>query len=140
MQKTIRYRSNFERLIAQYLHRHNVEYAYEDKKITFYAKKRQAKCGDCGSENVLVKREYLPDFHLLKNDVYIEAKGRFLNQDRTKLIAVKKSNPEMDIRILFMYDNWVSKAKKKRYTDWCDFYGFPWHISRIGNVPKEWML
>lgn len=76
----------------------------------------------------VVKRNYIPDFILFDkfgNKVYIEAKGRFTSSDRTKMVAVKREHPELDIRIIFMQDNYLTKRKIKRYTQWAADNGFP---------------
>ena len=67
--------------------RSKLKIAYEVDKIPYY----------------LVK-QYIPDFSITFKDgriLYIEAKGWLRSEDRTKMIAVKKANPDLDIRLLF---------------------------------------
>lgn len=83
----------------------------------------------------LVKGNYYPDF-ILPNGVVVEAKGYFDSRARAKMIAVKKFNPDLDIRFTFMNSKTkVRKGSKLSYADWCNKYGFPF---ADGNIPLEW--
>jgi hypothetical protein len=83
----------------------------------------------------LVKGNYYPDF-LLPNGIFVEAKGYFDSRARAKMIAVKKNNPDLDIRLLFMNSRTkVRKGSKLTYADWCEKYGFPF---ADGMIPVEW--
>lgn len=85
-----------------------------------------------------IPRRYIPDFILRWADgrtIFVEAKGYLRTSDRNKLIAVKKGNPGIDLRLLFMKDNKINKSSKMRYSDWCKKYGFKY---AIGKVPNEW--
>lgn len=87
----------------------------------------------------VVSKTYIPDFPLRKKDgtlMFIEYKGYLRPSDRAKMIAVKKCNPNLDIRIVFARDNYLTKRKKSRYSDWARSNGFP---CSIGTVPKEWV-
>lgn len=77
--------------------------------------------------NYVVEKVYIPDFIVYDkygNKIYIEAKGRFLPSDRTKMLKVREANPNLDIRIIFMQDNYLTKRKIQRYTDWATNHGF----------------
>ena len=84
----------------------------------------------------LVKGNYFPDF-VLPNGIIVEAKGYFDSRARAKMIAVKKHNPDLDIRMLFMNSRTkVRKGSKMTYADWCEKYGFPY---ADGNtIPLKW--
>lgn len=85
-----------------------------------------------------VRKNYVPDFVCVKPDgqtFYIEVKGYFRAEDRTKLRAVSSSDPRPDVRLLFASDNKVSSKSKMRYSDWCEKYGFPY---AVGEIPEEW--
>ena len=82
------------------------------------------------------------------NIIVIEAKGFFKPSDRSKMLAVKKAHPNLDIRLLLQNNGFMYKAKKgtgrrtpdstdMRYGDWCDKHGFPWAVGT--EVPKEWI-
>lgn len=86
----------------------------------------------------VLKRTYTPDFVITCKDghkVYLEVKGYLRPEDRTKMIAVKEHNPELDIRFFFPYDNKLRKSSKTRYSDWCKKHGFPYAIAKF---PKHW--
>jgi len=75
--------------------------------------------------SVVEERTYLPDFVYTdpflktnKHTVY-ETKGRWLPKDRKKILYVKKSNPGLRIVMVFMRDNYLTKSKKAKYSDWC---------------------
>lgn len=79
----------------------------------------------------LISGHYIPDFVIetKSGKIYIETKGHFRPEAKRKMVAVKKLNPALDIRILF-YKH--SKANEK----WCAKYGFPYAHT---NIPEEWL-
>ena len=82
------------------------------------------------------ERRYTPDLWLGGDD-YIEIKGLFTSADRTKTLLVKRDNPRVRIRFLFMRNNPLRRGSKTSYTDWCDKNGFEWHIGT--SIPKSWL-
>lgn len=83
----------------------------------------------------LVKGNYYPDF-VLPNGIIVEAKGYFDSRSRAKMVAVKKNNPDLDIRMLFMNSKTkVRKGSKLTYADWCEKYKYPY---ADGMIPLEW--
>lgn len=85
-----------------------------------------------------VPREYRPDITVLGSDgvpIFIEVKGYFRPEDRSKMQWVKRANPQADIRLVFAQDNKLNKRSKSRYSDWCRRNGFP---CAVGQIPKEW--
>ena len=79
---------------------------------------------------------YTVDF-ALPNGILIEAKGRWVLEDRKKHMLIREQHPELDIR--FVFSN--SKAKlykgaKSRYCEWCDKHEFKWE-HRI--IPEAWL-
>jgi hypothetical protein len=87
----------------------------------------------------VIQRYYLPDFIIILKDGtrrYIEAKGYFRSDDRTKLLAVKQAHPQADIRIVFSQDNKLTKRAKSKYSDWCKKNGF---LYSIGSIPSDWL-
>jgi len=83
---------------------------------------------------IMEERTYLPDFvdmdYLRRHDrvkVY-ETKGFFKPTDRKKMLAIKKSNPDLWIIMVFQRDNYLSKSKAARYSDWCKKHGFDYCI------------
>jgi hypothetical protein len=83
----------------------------------------------------LTKGNYLPDFGL-PNGIIVEAKGYFDARSRAKMIAVKKHNPKLDIRFVFMNSrNKLRKGSKTTYAEWCEKYGFKYSES---TIPLKW--
>lgn len=90
----------------------------------------------------LVERQYNPDFIITRRNgskIYIECKGYFSPEDRTKMSWVLKNHPDKDIRMLFDKNNKISTRKNGsvyRYSDWCERRGVPYAFK---TVPKEWL-
>jgi predicted nuclease of restriction endonuclease-like RecB superfamily len=123
--KNKKFRSGFEEKFAAYLKAKRVFYKYEDSRIPY---------------EIVLHNNYLPDFELKKADgdtMYVECKGYFTAFDRKKLLAVRATNISIDLRIIFQYDNWMTKKRKKRYSDWCKDNGFKYHVG--ASLPKEWI-
>ena len=104
-------------------------------------------------------RTYTPDFVIdpknkrrikqnltleeLEGKIIIETKGILDIDNRNKLLYVKENNPNLDIRLVFQKDNFITPKKKKknpktgmRYSEWCEQNGFKYHIGV--NPPKSW--
>jgi predicted nuclease of restriction endonuclease-like RecB superfamily len=125
-------RSGFEKIIRQQLKDAGVKFKYESEKFKY-----------------TYEGTYNPDFvlDLGKKKIYIEAKGFLKPSERRKILAVKESNPKIDLRLVFQTNGFVYKNKKgaprrtpestdMRYGDWADKYGIKW---AVGEVPKEWL-
>lgn len=116
-------RSGFELKAAKYLDSKKVKYGYETEIIEYEVPKS--------------KHKYKPDF-ILPNGVIVEAKGRFTPADRKKMSLVIEQHPELDIRMLFMLDNKLSKASNTTYSTWCEKRGIKSHVSKAGELPEDW--
>jgi len=110
-------RSKFEALVAKLFKKAKVKFKYEPFAVPY-----------------TIEAKYNADF--VVGDILIETKGHFTAIDRKKMKAVKDSNPDLDIRMWFMRDNYLTKAKKKKYSDWAKQHGFPYHVG--DTFPKEW--
>ena len=84
---------------------------------------------------VLESKRYTPDI-ILPNGMWVELKGYFRQEDRTKMRRIRASHPDQLIGILFAKDNKVWKGGKLRYTGWAKKYKF--HTSVGENIPQEW--
>lgn len=87
----------------------------------------------------VLEATYTPDFIIRFEDghkIYLETKGYFDQIAKRKMVAVKKCNPDLDIRFLFSRNNILYKGAKSKYSDWCNKYGFPWAIR---DIPIEWL-
>lgn len=128
-------RSKFERRIAKALKDEGIPFEYESIQLEYYKNIRSSHCLDCESRNIAVSRWYTPDFVLKNGDLIIETKGRFTSSDRTKMLAVMEDHPDLDIRMVFMRDNKLSKSSDTKYSEWCEKHGIKY---AIGHIPKEW--
>ena len=119
--KMTTFRSQLEKRIATLLTTLGVSYEYESTKIPY-----------------TIQHNYTPDF-VLPNHVYLEAKGYWAAEDRRKILAVKKDNPDIDLRMVFQSPyNKISKRSKTTYAQWCDKHEIPW--TAYHEVPLDWLI
>jgi predicted nuclease of restriction endonuclease-like RecB superfamily len=107
-------KNKFETTIYKQLRRARVNFDYESERIPY-----------------ILARHYIPDFVIKteRGKIYIETKGYLRPEDKSKLIAVKKMHPGIDLRIIFY-------AKNKKSIKWAEKHGFIYAIERI---PNEWL-
>lgn len=116
----MKFRSKLEEQVANLLSNIGVDYEYESTKVPY-----------------VLQCNYTPDF-LLPNGVYLETKGHLTSDDRRKMIAVKKNNPELDIRFVFQAPyNKIAKGSKTTYAKWCERHGFQY--CSFTSIPIEWL-
>lgn len=114
------FRSGLEERVADLLVNLGVKYEYESTKVPY-----------------VLHCNYTPDF-LLPNGVFLETKGHLTSEDRRKMKAVKKENPELDIRMVFQSPfNKINKGSKTTYAKWAEQNGFPW--CSFHSIPIEWL-
>lgn len=114
----MKFRSKYEQQIYQHVEENGLTVEFEPFKLPY-----------------LVKGNYLPDF-VLPNGIIVEAKGYFDSRARAKMVAVKKHNPELDIRFVFMNSRTkLRKGSQATYADWCEKHGFPF---TDGMIPLKW--
>jgi hypothetical protein len=82
----------------------------------------------------ITRHRYQPDFRL-PNGVLIECKGHLDVADRSKMVAVKQQQPDLDIRFVFMNARMKLSRHGKTYAEWADKAGFPWAER---TIPLEW--
>ena len=112
-------RSTLEKEVAAILSRLKLDYTYEEGKLPY-----------------VIEHNYIPDFRV--GDVYLEAKGYFPADQRRKMKAVKKANPDLDIRIIFQNPlKKISKTSKTSYAMWAEKNGFPWCVYYA--IPVDWL-
>lgn len=110
-------KSGFEGRAKQMFKDHGIKAAYEEDKIKYD-----------------IPKNYVPDFKI--GTVYIETKGFFDVEARQKMKHVKRCNPDLDIRIWFQADKYLTKRKNKKYSDWARQHGYPYHIGE--EFPIHW--
>ena len=111
--KTIKYRSKLEENVANLLQGLGVSYQYESERVSY-----------------TIQHHYTPDF-VLPNHVLLETKGYWDAADRRKILAVKKDNPYLDLRMVFQSPyNKINKKSKTTYAMWCEKH----------DIPLEWLI
>ena len=119
--KEPKFRSKLEEKVATLLKELGVSYEYESTQVPY-----------------VIQHNYTPDF-LLPNHVYLETKGYWDAADRRKVLAVKRDNPDIDLRMVFQSPyNTISKKSKTTYAKWCDKHDIPW--TAYHEIPLEWLI
>jgi hypothetical protein len=134
--QNINYRSGFEVRIAKALVRSRVPFRYEPYSLKYTTSMRNGTCKDCGGENVGQFRSYTPDFVSTSGSFVVEAKGKWVGRDRTKILEIIKQHPDVTFYMLFMRNNWLTTKRKTKYSDWCNAHGIEFSIGV--NFPKKW--
>ena len=112
-------RSGLEEQVADLFDKLNVDYSYEPEWFSY-----------------VIEHKYIPDFRV--GDIYFETKGFFKPSDRRKMLAVKRDNPDLDIRLIFQApNNKISKRSKTTYAKWADKTGCPW--CAFYAIPIDWL-
>ena len=119
--KTSKYKSGLEEQVAKLLTGLGVTYEYESCKVPY-----------------TIQHHYHPDF-ILPNHVHLETKGYWSAPDRRKIAAVKRDNPELDLRMVFQAPfNKITKGSKTTYAKWCEKHDIPW--TSFHNIPLDWLI
>lgn len=116
------FRSGLEDRFIQELEEYGLEPNYEAKKFEYIIPES--------------KHNYTPDFPLSPH-IVIETKGRWVVEDRQKMLLIKEQYPEIDFRIVFYNANQkIKKGSKTTYAMWCDKHGIKWANK---TIPPEWV-
>ena len=119
--KEIKFRSKLEERVATLLEQLGISYEYETEKLSY-----------------TIEHTYTPDF-VLPNYVYLETKGYWDAADRRKVLAVKRDNPDVDLRMVFQSPyNTISKKSKTTYAKWCEKHDIPW--TAYHEIPLDWLI
>jgi len=118
---TSKFKSGLEEQVAKLLEGLGVTYEYESCKVPY-----------------TIQHHYHPDF-ILPNHVHLETKGYWSAPDRRKIAAVKRDNPELDLRMVFQSPyNKINKSSKTTYAKWCEKHDIPW--TSWQDIPLEWLI
>ena len=115
------FKSQLEEKVSDLLCELGIDYEYEPTRVPYQ-----------------IMHHYSPDF-LLNNGIYLETKGYWDAADRRKIAAVKKDNPDIDLRMVFQSPyNKISKHSKTTYAKWCDKHDIPW--CAYHSLPIDWLV
>ena len=129
------YKSRYEYNQAVRLEKNGIKFEYEKHKLNWYEEISNGHCPCCQSTDVCKLRSYTPDFYFPEVDIFVETKGRFTSQNRTFMEQIIKQS-EVEIRMVFMSDNYCTKKKGMRYSRWCELKGIEF---AIGSIPLSWV-
>ena len=119
--KEIKFRSKLEERVATLLEQLGISYEYETEKLSY-----------------TIEHNSTPDF-VLPHYVYLETKGYWDPADRRKVLAVKRDNPDIDLRMVFQSPyNKISKGSKTTYAQWCEKHDIPW--THFHDIPLDWLI
>lgn len=134
------YSSYYEYEVAQNLQNQGIKFEYETQRIEYLYPIRNGICKSCAGSDVGRRAMYTPDFYLPDYGLWVEAKGKWDSKGRTKTLAILNTSRTItkdNFRMLFQYDNWLTKKHNQTYLDWCDREGI---ISAVGKtIPEEWI-
>lgn len=108
-------RNKFEEQLLRDLNRSGLDVKYEGEKLPY-----------------TITANYYPDYIVtLKGGkkIYIEAKGHFRREAKTKMAAVKRDWPDLDIRFVFYRFD-------RTNIRWAVKHKYPY---AIGQIPQEWL-
>lgn len=121
--KNFNYKSKWEAQVAEQLKAAKIPLLYETDVVEYVIPES--------------KHKYHPDFKLDIN-TYIEAKGKWVAEDRKKHLLLKEQHPEITIYIVFMNANQkIRKGSKTTYGEWASKHNIEWAHKKI---KKEWLL
>jgi hypothetical protein len=77
-----------------------------------------------------ITARYTPDWTLTVDGrtIILEAKGRFDYEERRKILGIFEANPSIDLRMVFMRDQKLTKVSKMKYSTWCEKHGIKYSI------------
>lgn len=120
------YRSGLEEKLSRQIEEAGLPVLYEQDKIAYIWPEREAK--------------YTPDFRLPGKDgksFFVESKGIWTVEDRSKHLLIQQQHPEIDIRFVFSNQNArLYKGSPTSYAQWCDKHGF---LYANKTIPDEWL-
>jgi hypothetical protein len=112
-------RSGFEDKVVADLRSRGLLFSYEAVKLKY----------------VLPEATYTPDI-VLPNGIIVELKGYFRSESRRILLAVRKSHPKLDIRLVFQkLDSKVQGSKTMTCEAWATKYSFKYAET---TIPDAW--
>ena len=109
-----------------------IAYEYERESYPWEETIPTGRCPSCGIPAVAT-RSYTPDF-FLDNGVIIESKGRFTPRDRKIALAMKETLGD-NYKMLFQFNNKLSRKSTTRYSEWCEKNGIDYAVRQI---PEAW--
>lgn len=102
--------------------------------MTGYRNRFEALCGNAFGPayqyepfklSYTVERQYTPDFVCNATRTIVETKGYFPAEDRSKMIAVRRANPDWTWVLVFQDpDKKISKTSATTYRQWAEKNGF----------------
>ena len=129
------YKSKYEELQAARLEDNNINFEYEPIQLDWVEIVNHAYCGECYSEDVKKNRKYTPDFWFPKSKIFVETKGKFTPEARTKMYQICYQS-EYEVRMVFMRDNYLTRKHGMKYSRWCEIHDIKY---AIGDIPIEWV-
>ncbi len=132
-----KFRSKFEKKVADELTKYKVPFLYEARKIHYQYPVTCNPCSQCGNTVHFVTRVYTPDFLVNNEKTILEPKGRLTAKERRKFEWILKSNPTIDLRLIFQRDNRIRPKSFVYYSDWAKKNNFTYIVG--DKLPTNWI-
>lgn len=121
-----KYRSTFEAKVGEVLKDTGFEHEPKDKKLKYTIPESY--------------HTYLPDF--VKDNIIVEAKGRFDAESRRKMKLLRDQHPDKRIIMVFQNPNVpIRKGSKTKYWQWAQKVGIEWctidNLQETLNTPHS---
>lgn len=128
--------SGYEYRVWQDARRRGLKIEYEPFTFDYERRIKGGRCGDCGSSITFKRARYTPDFRV-NGRLLIETKGKFDAAARQRMDDFVRSRPDIPVYILFGADNWTTKRRTQRYTEWCGERGITCAVG--DRLPESWV-
>lgn len=116
------FRSGLEQKVHDQLDAKGIKYQYEKWKIPYVVPASN--------------HTYRPDF-ILPNGIIVETKGLWEADDRKKMMIIKETYPELDIRMVFSSSRTkIYKGSPTSYAEFCEKHGIKFADKLI---PIDWL-
>jgi hypothetical protein len=113
--------------------------------VTYTEHKSNVRCLECGGSECVQDRTYTADLFFTpasagsgSSGYYIEAKGYFAPDKRRLFRSLRKTRPDIDLRVILETNGWATKGKT-RMTQYFAKYlkTTPVHVWD-GDIPEDW--
>lgn len=133
--KSGKFASRLEHRIHDQLKKAGIKAEYEPETFAYKRRTRSTFCSVCGSKKTYQNARYTPDFRI-GDRIYLEVKGYLKPENRAKMEDFLSCHDGFDLRFVFGADNWITRKRLKKYSDWAASIGAKYAIKEI---PAEWI-
>jgi hypothetical protein len=110
--------------------------------VDYCEPKRGCECLECGSSDVVQKRRYTPDLHIIPKGrqdsagYYLEVKGYFRGEKRRLFRCLRAARPDIDLRVVSDNNRKTGKLTLTQYFD--RYLKTTPMVVGYNNIPEDW--